>query len=75
VSTDGEKEADKLHRGLPKWLRKGARLVRTQYATVDSLTERGFWAECDDGLKIWIPTTLLGVTWRKIASRAKARLK
>jgi hypothetical protein len=51
-------------RGHPRWLVKGARLVRRQYVTVDSLTDRGFWAEADDGSSVWIPTAHLGVTVR-----------
>jgi hypothetical protein len=54
----------------PKWLKKGVRLVRVQYLTVESLTLNGFWARQDNGYPNWIPMDQLGLVWNKLRTRS-----
>ena len=57
-----------------KWLKKGVRLERREYVTVESLTLDGFWARQDNGDPVWIPMSHLGVKWNKLKVRLAVAL-
>lgn len=66
--------------GVPRWLKRGARLQKKSYLTVRELTKTksgvltGFWAENAAGNPVWIPADHLRVVWEPVR-RVGVRLK